>query len=341
MTTITLPPITSFKGTKTDLYLNFIPAVMSGARTASSNPYQILWDIMTEDQRAVEPVFQQGFQAAVVPPPQPPQDGPAFNAWKHADEKHEKLQAQRANFAAWVKSGIPSAVLKKLTQNGVHGNAMTVTQILTRLRQVYGKLTHKDLEDANTRMSVFITLGQEVEEFIRIHEEAHSLYDEAGTPMTERNKIQTMTNALKGCDAYEQFTADFYKDHRDLATQTFEALCQELREYQVPTRFNKATSLLSAAGTASAPVARNPGEWNTSNNKRKRNDDDDEEEPRDLYCHTCGLGNHAGVNCTNKASGHQDKATIDNRMGGSTKFVPGACLKGEPFDPSRRRKKRN
>jgi uncharacterized phage-associated protein len=36
------------------------------------------------------------------------------------------------------------------------------------------------------------------------------------------------------------------------------------------------------------------------------------------YCWTHGRGNHEGPNCNNKAPGHKDEATMDNKMGGST-----------------------
>ena len=40
----------------------------------------------------------------------------------------------------------------------------------------------------------------------------------------------------------------------------------------------------------------------------------------DLYCHTHGACNHASTNCASKARGHEDQATITNRMGGSNAF---------------------
>ena len=40
------------------------------------------------------------------------------------------------------------------------------------------------------------------------------------------------------------------------------------------------------------------------------------------YCWTHGWCAHAGVDCNAKADGHQDEATLQNRMGGSTKNCP-------------------
>ena len=40
------------------------------------------------------------------------------------------------------------------------------------------------------------------------------------------------------------------------------------------------------------------------------------------YCWTHGLCNHLGIECRSKAEGHKDTATLENRMGGSTKNVP-------------------
>ena len=43
------------------------------------------------------------------------------------------------------------------------------------------------------------------------------------------------------------------------------------------------------------------------------------------YCHTHGACNHNSGACTTKAPGHQDNATMDNRMGGSNAFCQAAA----------------
>ena len=40
------------------------------------------------------------------------------------------------------------------------------------------------------------------------------------------------------------------------------------------------------------------------------------------YCWTHGWCNHYGRDCRSKADGHQDAATCNNRMGGSTRNIP-------------------
>ena len=37
------------------------------------------------------------------------------------------------------------------------------------------------------------------------------------------------------------------------------------------------------------------------------------------YCWTHGWCAHSGMDCNSKAEGHQDEATLENKMGGSTK----------------------
>ena len=39
-----------------------------------------------------------------------------------------------------------------------------------------------------------------------------------------------------------------------------------------------------------------------------------------LYCHTHGACNHTSIACTNQAPGHENEATMTNRMGGSNAF---------------------
>ena len=41
-----------------------------------------------------------------------------------------------------------------------------------------------------------------------------------------------------------------------------------------------------------------------------------------LYCHTRRACNHISADCTRKAPGHEDLATLINRMGGSNAFCP-------------------
>ena len=43
------------------------------------------------------------------------------------------------------------------------------------------------------------------------------------------------------------------------------------------------------------------------------------------YCWTHGWCNHYGRDCRTKADGHQDAATRENRMGGSTRNIPDAA----------------
>ena len=50
-----------------------------------------------------------------------------------------------------------------------------------------------------------------------------------------------------------------------------------------------------------------------SNNQRNPN--------QQLYCWHHGACNHRSKDCRNKGEGHQDDATFENRMGGSTKNI--------------------
>jgi len=44
--------------------------------------------------------------------------------------------------------------------------------------------------------------------------------------------------------------------------------------------------------------------------------------PRNLYCWTHGLGGHTGKECKRPAPGHDNRATVNRRMGGSNKQCP-------------------
>ena len=58
-----------------------------------------------------------------------------------------------------------------------------------------------------------------------------------------------------------------------------------------------------------APVDPTPF-WERQNNRFK-------------YCWSCGSNaTHASATCTKKKADHKDEATYQNRMGGSTHFIP-------------------
>ena len=61
--------------------------------------------------------------------------------------------------------------------------------------------------------------------------------------------------------------------------------------------------------------------YESTNNNRRR---------KMYYCWTHGACYHPGHKCRNKATGHQDNATFQNRMGGSIKNVRGIPQQSTP-----------
>lgn len=55
--------------------------------------------------------------------------------------------------------------------------------------------------------------------------------------------------------------------------------------------------------------------------------------PPTFYCHTHGLCHHTSAQCKNKAEGHQDLATLDTQLGGSTRGVPRHKKEGGSSNP--------
>ena len=66
----------------------------------------------------------------------------------------------------------------------------------------------------------------------------------------------------------------------------------------------------------------NSGRGNANGNRNRRTPDNASFIRRimNLYCHTHGACNHISADCTSKAPGHEDLATLNNRMGGSNAF---------------------
>ena len=69
----------------------------------------------------------------------------------------------------------------------------------------------------------------------------------------------------------------------------------------------------------------NSGNTNRGRRRQPRKTPDDATFHRaktDKYCWTHGACSHQSVQCNSKAPGHQDAATLENRMGGSNAFCP-------------------
>ena len=62
------------------------------------------------------------------------------------------------------------------------------------------------------------------------------------------------------------------------------------------------------------------GAGNRTRNRRTPDNTNFARSITDKYCHTHGGCNHNSADCTRKALGHEDAATMENRLGGLNAF---------------------
>jgi hypothetical protein len=100
---ISLPPIVPLNGMdRMDLILNFIPRIIRVARTASTRPNEILWDILPPQQRQRYPELTH-FQPLEQPANQPANhQNNTFKIWEMQTNAYHLLQGQKNTFKIWL-----------------------------------------------------------------------------------------------------------------------------------------------------------------------------------------------------------------------------------------------
>jgi hypothetical protein len=99
--------------------------------------------------------------------------------------------------------------------------------------------------------------------------------------------------------------------HTDVQLQILRIL-QDMHQHQVRPRKNQ-TGRTGAGGRGSA-------QRTGAQNRRTLDDATFSRRVTDKYCHTHGGCNHTSGECTRKAPGHEDTATMTNKLGGSNAF---------------------
>lgn len=336
--TTNLPTIVPFKGDRVDLHTVFIPQILRVADAVGSvAPKQLLWEILTPEERAQRPDLQ-GFTPLPAQPPAEPitQQAGDVARWTEERKTIQDFNRERSNFRTWVMAGISQTTQIILSTTQRQFSSMTVIEIIARLRQAIGPLTSQDVDEVVERTKVPFQMGQSVSEFIEVHANAHWIQHIAGVGPDEASKVRAMKVALTACPAYEEFVRDFEREFRAVGSQNFETICSRLRDYKVPTKFMTPSSLSAARASAVTPAKASRKPVKLGNGKASNNSD--QGALPTMYCYTHGRGFHDSKHCTERGEGHQEEATMENRLGGSTYKVPKSVIEGAKFDSSKIRR---
>ena len=155
-----------------------------------------------------------------------------------------------------------------------------------------GALTIKDTMDRDEVMNL-VTDG--------VNQVLNTLRPPSPTPSPEYSTTHSDTPSLVGTD---DVTPSVNSTVSDLTLQTLQKQMEMMQSMMTQ---------MSQMTTANS----------TPSSKRKQNSR--AQQPRNQYqskyCWTHGLCHHLGKDCRTKAEGHKDEATVENRMGGSTKNI--------------------
>lgn len=306
---IVLPTLTPFTGNRVDLHIIFIPAVMHAARLASTHPNQMLFSIMTPEQRAAHWPAEAHVGLPLVPPiPNANATAGEFKLWQAHQRTMEMFVQEENTFHAWLVSALTEDIKVAITSTALPFNRMNAAQILQALRNTYGTIQATDLEEQVTLTRQPIQVGKPIKDFIAVHQFAHHVHSCAGSPMTENAKVQAMKAALEATAAYQPCVVMFNHDHPTVESQTMANLLTALRNYPVPAHFTTPQVLQANQAAAQTPT-----------NKLKPVKAARNHQQRTKYCWTHGLCSHIGKECRSKADTHVDEADVNNRMGGSNK----------------------
>lgn len=327
-----LPKAIPFEGTRLNYVNKFRPQVIQVASVASSYTGQILFDILSDQDRLLRWPPVAG--AAPNEPDFEPLEEPdaldaAANISPQAIAQHtanvkdyKVLQQERGNFFTWLVDSLPPVVRDHI----VNFHSLNTRQLLAALDAKYRRIDAKDLRQLRARLDVPYTTEIRMEDHIAGLTHIFAVLAAQNLALPDHAKFHALLSSVQHCSAYDPCIELYEALHPDVATHTFDSLCEALLAYQVRTT---RTTMIAAAqhhtldaltrqvAQLQAQLSARPGPPHlpTAPIATTRT------EPPTKYCFTHGLGYHTGHACKNRASGHIPHATADNKMGGSERIA--------------------
>lgn len=203
-----------------------------------------------------------------------------------------------------------------------YGN-ITTLQMLTHLWTTYGLITREELKANLARLNEPWHPTTSIVVFFKQVQKAATFAINGNAPIGDANIVMHAYNNIEATGVFTVACRDW--ELKPIAEQTFA---------NFRTHFQQAYKLLPATAKSAGYHTANAVQSLTaadveqivrkslaSHNKKSSAPPAPTSTPGELtYCWTHGLSknkSHDGKTCKNKAHGHQDAATVDNKMGGS------------------------
>jgi hypothetical protein len=200
---------------------------------------------------------------------------------------------------------------------------VTILNLLTHIQDEYGTMTRTDLESNRNLLKAAWNPDDEFANLWTKIKTVRQIAVDGGDPISDNTTMELTVQSLRQAGVYghalqtwddksetEQTYANF-KTHFSLQEKN------RLRNLTAKAAGFNATACVPPAVHVIPPTDATAAAANTSGTNTKTNFVSNEIQL--FYCWTHGLSRnpaHTGSKCENKATGHKDCATVDNRMGG-------------------------
>lgn len=326
-----LPNVIPFEGTRLNYVDKFRPQVIQVASVASSHTGQILYDILSDEDRLLRWPPAAG-AAPNVPDFEPLEEPDPLNAAanispqaiaQHTEnvKDYKLLQQERGNFFTWLVNGLPSAVRDRIANY----HSLTTRQLLAALDAKYRRIDAKDLRQLRAQLDAPYTTDIQMEDHIAGLTHIFSVLASQNMHLPDHAKFHILFSSVEHCSTYHSFVELYEALNPDVADQTFDSLCEALLAYQV--RTTRAATIAAAQQHTIDALSRQVAQLQAQLAASPRPSPPaaptatTRAEPPTKYCFTHGLGYHTGHACTNRAPGHIPHATANNKMGGSERIA--------------------
>ena len=196
----------------------------------------------------------------------------------------------------------------------------TIRHIFVSLTAAYGVPTPSELNRQRLLLATPFTGGLSLPTHLLRHTKTHAFLQRAGAAMSEVDKVYYLTISFSAVHAYSSAIEAFERHFPTAAEQTFALLANAVTLAPPAAHMDTAASsgyVLSLGHSSSATVDTRLAtiEAHLAALGAKK----DKEPKTKYYCWTHGLSisaAHTSATCRNKRAGHQDQATLANKLGG-------------------------
>jgi hypothetical protein len=235
-------------------------------------------------------------------------DANATLQYKRDVKKWEEYSQALHDFSLWFYSLIAQEVLTHVSHvRNVDFANLPIREMRSHLLEVYGTPSHATNRAQFNLVHIPFTAGDDLIEHIKKFDKTFAFFQRT-EPIPDFYKYELLVRSMATHDAYSTYISQY----EIAGTQTYGALSRALLAHLSERATANAVRAMHQATAAPAPLtAAAVSESSQIPQGYKL------VKPAH-YCWTHGNGFHTSSECKSRKTGHKDKATLSNRMGGSS-----------------------